>query len=1262
MVTKILSLNCQGLGGLEKRRDVFNYIKAKNSTVYCLQDIHSTSSTEQLIRTQWGFEGIFSSGNSKSRGVAILFHYGTDFKLHNHITDSNGNFIVADISLDNNRLTLVNLYGPNDDSPAFYEHIMNQVDAFGNDYVVMCGDFNLVQDPDKDYYNYKHINNRKAHKKILEIKENYNLFDPFREIYPDLKRYTWRRKRPIQQARLDFFLISESLLASVEKCCIEESYRSDHSIILLNLKFNQFEKGKPLWKHNNSLLKDKQYLECIKYKIEQIKEQYALPVYSLEYLKYAPNHQLQFTINDQLFLETLLMELRGKSISYSSYKAKERNSKEKEAINKIKSIENKLNQDNVNELAGLNATLAEIRKEKMQGVLIRSRANIIENDEKPSAYFCKLESYKFASKIIPKVQKDNGQIITNQHEILDEAKKYYETLYSARTLDSDNIDLKEELNNCSYTTLNREESRSLDGSLTLTELTKSLKNMSNNRSPGSDGFTPEFFKVFWKQLGDFILRSVNYGFQKGELSITQREGIITCIPKENKPRQFLKNYRPISLLNCVYKITSGAIANRLKGVLDKLIHEDQTGFMSGRYMGQNTRLIYDVMHYAEENNIPGLILLVDFEKAFDSISWSFIQKVLKTFSFGDSFIKWVNILNKNARLAVNQGGNLSEFFSIGRGCRQGDPISAYIFLLCAEILAIKIRSNINIKGIQIDGIEYKLSQYADDLSTLLDGSPQSLNETLNELYAFAQYSGLKVNYDKTHVIWIGSKKYSQDSIKTKWKLSWGVQKFKLLGLNFDVDLSKMITSNYTEKIQQIKNHIINWKRRYLTPLGKITVIKTLLLPILNHLFISLPNPASEMIKEINKIFYDFIWKGTAKIKQSVLIKQYCEGGLQMVNLEAFMKGLKATWFRRTIQGYGKWFKVIENSVQLQNLFNLGSEYINMCANKVSNPFWKDALMSLYDISRAYKPENNAQVMSTPIFYNSNIQIGGKSYFHKSSYNRGIAFINDLLTPEGSFLSYQSYCSIYNTHIDFVQYYGLIEATKKCLSSFNLDRTSITRIQNPIMPIHVSILLKQSKGSKHLYTILNKNETKPTALGRWNEVYHLTDKDWEAIYALPFRYDISSELRWLQSKINHRILQTRKYLYNIKIESSPNCLFCREIETIQHMLWSCAETSSFLIQVNRLLGLEHHTIDLNETSYLFNINRKFSQADIIVLLETKYFIFVNKVCKRPLSIIHYKKRLCSVYKTLRFMASRDGNIDTFNNLWSKYSHTIEQLMT
>ena len=199
--------------------------------------------------------------------------------------------------------------------------------------------------------------------------------------------------------------------------------------------------------------------------------------------------------------------------------------------------------------------------------------------------FCNLESHNYLSKIIPKLELSNGDIITSQNEILSETKLFYENLYSSKDDQLDDVDLNEELNILNIPKLSIDEANDLEGLLTFKQASQTLNRMKNNRSPGSDGYGADFFKVFWNKIGHFVVRSINYGYEKGELSVTQKEGIITVIPKENKPRHFLKNYRPISLLNCVYKIASGSIANRIKSVLNKLIiiHENQTGFISGRY-------------------------------------------------------------------------------------------------------------------------------------------------------------------------------------------------------------------------------------------------------------------------------------------------------------------------------------------------------------------------------------------------------------------------------------------------------------------------------------------------------------------------------------------------------------------------------------------------------------------------------------------------------------------------------------------------------
>ena len=869
---KILSYNAQGIGGISKRTDIFDFLRNTNCDIYCLQETHFTDTEERSILDLWNGECLFNNYKSNARGVAILFGKNLEYKVHKQIKDNEGNFLVIDVTAQQQRFTLINIYGPNSDSPSFFKKIIQHLEEIGNSDYIICGDFNLVLDPYIDCSNYKNINNPKSRELLLNYMETNDIIDPFRESNPQLKQYTWRRRNPLKQARLDFFLTSESMSQYIKVSKIGASYRSDHSLVTLELNFTNISHGKSYWKHNNSLLTELEYLKTMNKKILVVKKQYALPVYNIDEIENIPNTEIQFNINDQLFLDVLLMELRGQSISYASFKNKQRNNLEKNLIKKITYLENNLNEANFGELDILKTELQDIRQEKLKGNLIRSRAEYIDKGERPAKYFCGLEKHNYISKTMHSLQKDDGTVLIEQDAILNETEQFYKNLYSSRDSELEDINLNKYVGQ-SMKTITDDQANRLERLLTLEEISHTLKNMKNGKSPGLSGFSAEFFKVFWKQLGVFVLRSLNHGYTIGELSITQKQGIITCIPKDNKPKIFLKNRRPLTLLDTVYKLASGTIANRIKTVLDNIINKDQTGFIKGRSIVENIRLIYDMMKLTDEKNIPGLLQLIDFEKAFDSLSWNFLHKALEHLNFGDSIRKWVKVCYKNISSAVSVSGHLSAFFNIESGCRQGDPLSPYLFVICAEFLATKIRKNKTIKGIRINNIEFKISQYADDTSAMLDGTERSLNQTLEELSRFSKISGLNINFDKTQLVWIGSEKFSTRSIKTKWKLSWGNKQFKILGILFNTDLDKMIKINYIPKVTQMEMILKQWNKRSLSPIGKITVIKTLVIPIFNLLFTSLPNPGVKIYETINKTLYDFLWNKNPKIKKNSCDKE-----------------------------------------------------------------------------------------------------------------------------------------------------------------------------------------------------------------------------------------------------------------------------------------------------------------------------------------------------------------------------------------------------
>ena len=140
------------------------------------------------------------------------------------------------------------------DQPEFFTKVFEAVSYDGFDHVVLCGDFNLVLDPIKDTFNYKHINNPKARLKVIERMAELEMVDIFRHMNPDEKRYTYREKNPVKQARLDYFLVPNSLTDIVETIDIKPGYRSDHSIVEMQINTNKFVQGSGIWKFNNSLL------------------------------------------------------------------------------------------------------------------------------------------------------------------------------------------------------------------------------------------------------------------------------------------------------------------------------------------------------------------------------------------------------------------------------------------------------------------------------------------------------------------------------------------------------------------------------------------------------------------------------------------------------------------------------------------------------------------------------------------------------------------------------------------------------------------------------------------------------------------------------------------------------------------------------------------------------------------------------------------------------------------------------------------------
>ena len=513
MSLSVCSVNVRGIRQFEKRRDVFHYLKGLSCALYCLVDTHLTPEMAGRVRSEWGADVWLSCGSDHARGVAVLPRPGAPVVIHNQMMDSAGNYIILDVEFDGYfRCVFVVLYGPNDDRPKFFLDIFEKAAQLGTKELptIFVGDWNFVLDPDKDTKFYRTVGNPRARRTVMEAIENENLVDIWREQHPNLRKYTWRRVKPAKYSRLDFFLISAELVCSIHASDIVWGYRTDHNIIKLTFKNQDRMKRSLFWKFNNSLLEDSAYLELIRREIKCVKDQYRLPVSSADAID--DDQHIRFSIDDQLFFETLLCHLRGVTIEYASRIKRGLVIRERELVEKIQRLESNTSQELqiIERIEALKSELCTLRKRRMEGILVRAKARWIELGERPSRYFCGLEKRQYTQKYIGSLE-INGDDCNDQAAIMNYLQELFQDIYRPTKRSKELKDIAVLLRNGAVK-LSPEEQRELEGVISFEEANVVVAKLHSDKSPGPDGFTANFFKAFWKDL-DFPDSITELGLQ-----------------------------------------------------------------------------------------------------------------------------------------------------------------------------------------------------------------------------------------------------------------------------------------------------------------------------------------------------------------------------------------------------------------------------------------------------------------------------------------------------------------------------------------------------------------------------------------------------------------------------------------------------------------------------------------------------------------------------------------------------------------------------
>ena len=333
----------------------------------------------------------------------------------------------------------------------------------------------------------------------------------------------------------------------------------------------------------------------------------------------------------------------------------------------------------------------------------------------------------------------------------------------------------------------------------------------------------------------------------------QRQAIIKLIEKKDKDKRFIKNWRPISLLNVDYKIISKVVASRVKKVLPNLISLQQTAYVENRFIGESCRMIADIIEITDVINKEGFLVTMDIEKAFDSLDHTFVISVLKKFGFGNNFVSWIEILISKQESCIINGGNTTQYFLLERGVCQGDPISAYIFIFALEVLSFVLRNNRDIKSLNIFDHLFLYTAYADDTMFFLENK-ESIEELVKTFTLFSFFSGLKPNISKCEVCGLGPLKGVEMAVSGMQSVDLTRDALKILGVYFSYNINLMNQKNYCQAITNIHGILKIWRMRNLSIEGKIVVFKTLAiskLVYLAHLTV-IPDHITDGITKIQK--------------------------------------------------------------------------------------------------------------------------------------------------------------------------------------------------------------------------------------------------------------------------------------------------------------------------------------------------------------------------------------------------------------------------
>lgn len=511
----------------------------------------------------------------------------------------------------------------------------------------------------------------------------------------------------------------------------------------------------------------------------------------------------------------------------------------------------------------------------------KSRISWLELGDGNNAFFHRSCKGRWNTNKIMALKDNSGNVISGHHGIADIATSYFKLLLGSNHL-VDDFDSTMDLPK-----LSEVQQAFLSTDFHDAEILHTFKSMGKRRSPGPDGFTPEFFIAAWSIVGSDVTKCIKYFFDSLHLPRIINSVALTLVPKCDNPSR-IEEFRPISCCNVLYKCISKLLAGRMQKVLPSLISANQTAFVPNRIIGDNIMLVQAICKdYHRNEGVPRCSFILDIHKAFDSLNWNFIFNTLEKMHFPSIFINWIRQCITGCMISVKVNGVLEGYFPCKNGLRQGDPLSPYLFVLCMEVLSVmlhsKTRENPDFSfhwRTQQLGLTHII--FADDIFLFCKGDSNSINLLLDTVLSFSELSGLKLNTQKSQAFFCG---VSHDIVSTtlrRYGFSRGSLPITYLGLPLITGTLNM--QNCSPLIRRLCKKIESWTTRSLRYSGRLQLITSVLQGIQGYWSSYLFLPKG-VLKKIQSILAKFLWGGNLsdschyKVAWADCCAKKSEGGL-----------------------------------------------------------------------------------------------------------------------------------------------------------------------------------------------------------------------------------------------------------------------------------------------------------------------------------------------------------------------------------------------